>query len=99
MDETRATDREWKEVLGERKRQFRHLLWVLASVIVFLFVFVPYWSSQPDSYDAHREQAQAKPAATWPDGSPKTDHDWWADPKTAAQHLAAEAKAAPSPHG
>ena len=89
MSDHVATDSDWRQLVVERRRQFRHVFWLLGAIILFLFIFVPYWTSQPDSYDEQRAEP-VKPIATWPDGSPKTANDWWANPATAAKHIAAE---------
>ncbi len=53
--------------------------WILSGVMAFFFVFVTVMMTWP-SEEALQQSHPIHSAATWPDGSPRTDHDWWAKP-------------------
>ena len=56
---------------------FRRLVWGLFPFLAALAVWTTWVVSEPSAY---REEAShgLHAGATWPDGSPRTDHDWWA---------------------
>lgn len=67
----------------ERHRLFRRMAWGCLAMIALLFVAAVYWMSGPDAYHESLSQQQAE-APHWPDGSVRTDNDWWADPSRTA---------------
>lgn len=76
MDDDVFDEAEWIE---ERRRLFRHMVWGCFAMIALLFVAAVYFMGQPDAYHENLGQQQAH-APRWPDGSPRTGDDWWADP-------------------
>ncbi|HEX9465051.1 MAG TPA: hypothetical protein VGB82_20820 [Alphaproteobacteria bacterium] len=72
-----------EELFPERVSLFRKLTWSLLSLIAFTFILMLWVLGSPDPY--HEHLAEQPPSATWPDGSPKTANDWWANPALAQQ--------------
>jgi hypothetical protein len=73
------------------RRLFKRLVWGLGISVMAVFVFVTFMISRPDAYEEHI--AQPVSVGTWPDGSPRTAHDWWAHPGAS---LDAQTKTAPA---
>lgn len=71
---------------------FRRLVVTLFALIAATFILMLWVLGSPDS---HQENAAAPGVfATWPDGSPKTSHDWWAN---AAAHPPSQVAQPPAP--
>lgn len=72
---------EVREAAAERITLFHRLIVTLFALIAMNILLMLWVLGAPDS---HQENAAAAgPAATWPDGSAKTSHDWWANAATA----------------
>jgi hypothetical protein len=66
-------------------RLFKRVVWALTALIVALFVFVTFFITRPDTYEDHLEQPVTLSKSAWPDGSPRTANDWWAEPNATPQ--------------
>lgn len=88
-----------QELFPERISLFHKLTWSLLSLIAVTFVLMLWVLGSPDPY--HEHMAQQPPSETWPDGSPKTANDWWANPTLAQQPAAQPApqQTPPQPGG
>ena len=79
-----------RDLLPERVAIFRKLVIGLFALIAVTFALVVWVVGSPDAY--HEHVASKPPSSTWPDGSAKTNNDWWANASLAQQ----PAPAAPS---
>jgi hypothetical protein len=59
----------------------RRMAWTVSVLIAAVAVFMTWVLAQPSAYEEHRMEPST--AATWPDGSPRTANDWWAQPSVA----------------
>ena len=71
-----STDPQLKASALEKATLLKRLVAALFVLIAATFVLMMWVLGSPDSYQENA--AAAGPAATWPDGSAKTPHDWWA---------------------
>lgn len=86
------TDPRLHDATVEKIVIFRRLIVTLFVLIAGMFLLMLWVLGSPDS---HRENAAAlSSAATWPDGSAKTSHDWWAN---AAVHIPTQVAQPPAP--
>ena len=67
----------------ENKPLFKRVVWGLSLFIFALSVFVTAIITRPDAYEDHRERAVQSATTAWPDGSPRTTNDWWAQSSNA----------------
>ncbi len=67
----------------EDKPLFKKVVWGLSLFILALSVFVTAIVTRPDAYEDHLEHGVQSAATAWPDGSPRTANDWWAQPPNA----------------
>jgi hypothetical protein len=69
------TDPRLREAMTERVTILHRLVAMLAALIAATAILMLWVLGSPDS---HQENG-AVASVTWPDGSPKTSHDWWAN--------------------
>lgn len=82
MDNDNLAEVEISQMVTERRRLFRILVYGSFAMMGMLFLAGVYWMSGPDAYHEGLQEQQAE-APRWPDGSPRTPDDWWADPSLA----------------
>jgi hypothetical protein len=75
-EEWAATVPPLKQATVERVKIFRWLVGSMLTLIAATFVLMLWVLDYGDSYQEH--MAVSGPASTWPDGSAKTGHEWWA---------------------
>jgi len=71
-----STEPQLKQATLERIKIFKWLVGSLLTLIAATFVLMLWVLDYGDSYQEH--MATQGPASTWPDGSARTAHDWWA---------------------
>ena len=86
-----------RELLPERAAIFHKLVVGLLALIAITFALMVWVVGSPDAYHTH--VASQGPSSTWPDGSPKTSNDWWANASLAQQPAPASSESSAAKPG
>jgi hypothetical protein len=65
---------------------FKRLVWGLAIALASVSLLATFMITRPSDYVEHAKAEQHAAVSTWPDGSPRTSHDWWTQPGAEPPH-------------